>query len=672
MSTLIYPGSKPRITAEMFMEAQNLRRDNARAYDAFTNALSRVGFGTSNLLEGTSYPLTRLTRNYLLIQSLYRSNWIIRKVIDGYAEDMVKNWITISSEVTPKKIDQFDKAVDDTGTQEAILRGLKWGRLFGGAGAVIMIDGVSTEELATPLIVEDVPLKSYRGLLVFDRWSGITPSSTIHTDLERPREFGLPESYRVTTESAKSFTVHSTRVLRFTGRDLPQWEWQAEQRWGLSEIEICFDELKKRDNTSWNIASLIFRANIVELKMKDLAQALSGLGKSAPALTNFYNTLSAQTQLMSNQGLMVTDPTEGGGLSTHGYSFGGINDIYVSFMLDMCGATEYPMSRLFGRSSSGLSGTNEGDEHSYYDNVGMKQKRELNPQFKKLFPVIAMSEWGMVPPDFDWQFPPVRTLSNEEQAELASKKVTAILEPFNAGLYGRQTGLKELKGLSEEVSLFSNITDKMIAAADDEVVSAVDEFAAMTENQPGDEDGGKAPKGGDDPNGKKEIPPNNKPKKARDSSTKILTKGPIVAYTKDHNFEGKWAGLHIVIENLPGTTRMGVNKAGQPWSVTMTYPYGYVEGTRGTDGDPVDCFLGPFEEVPLAFAIHTQDPLTGKADEDKVMLGWPDVQQALQAFFENYSSADFFRSVEAIPMKDLPSQLKRLRGKKLKAVDAAA
>lgn len=458
---------KPKVSRAVLDAVTSRRVVDREMMDAFSNMLARTGFGTSNLLEGTTYPLTRLSRNYILMQSLYRSNWIARKLVDCIAEDMVKNWLQIVSDIPPDDIEDFDQTIDRTGTKEKLLTAIQWARLFGGAGAVIMLKGEGNR-LDQPLVAEDVEPGSYRGLLTFDRWSGITPSANLNTDLDNPADYGLPSSYRVTTQTGKSFTVHSSRVLRFTGRSLPQWEFQAEQYWGISEYEVVYDELKKRDNTSWNIASLIFRANIIAMKQKNLSEALSGLGKSAAALQQFHATLTAQTQLMSNQGIMVLP--EEGGLETHQYGFAGINDVYVSFMLDICGACEIPMSRLFGRTVSGLGQTGEGDEHIYYDLIGQKQKRELNPQLQKLFPVIAMSEWGEIPDDFDWQFAPVRSLTNEEQAELAGKKTTAIVETYNAGILDRQTCLKELRAVSEETSMYSNITDEMIEKADDEPI----------------------------------------------------------------------------------------------------------------------------------------------------------------------------------------------------------
>lgn len=75
--------------------APQLRR--ARALDAFTNVLARLGAGTPNLLEGTEYSLQRLSRDFNQLNALYRESWIIRRIIDVIPSDMLKNWITITS-----------------------------------------------------------------------------------------------------------------------------------------------------------------------------------------------------------------------------------------------------------------------------------------------------------------------------------------------------------------------------------------------------------------------------------------------------------------------------------------------------------------------------------------------------------------------------------------------
>ena len=62
-----------------------------RTNDAFQNPMTRTGVFTPNPLEATAYPLTRFTRDWQTINSLYRSHWIVRRIIDVVPEDMIKN-----------------------------------------------------------------------------------------------------------------------------------------------------------------------------------------------------------------------------------------------------------------------------------------------------------------------------------------------------------------------------------------------------------------------------------------------------------------------------------------------------------------------------------------------------------------------------------------------------
>lgn len=669
--------------------------------DAFTNQPARTGFGTSNLLEATEYPLTRLSRNYILMQSLYRSNWIARKVVDCVAEDMMKHWVRFDSDLDPKKIKKFDRAIRTTATRTKLTDAIKWARLFGGAGAVMMIAG-DEGRLDKPLDPDDVGPGEYRGLLVFDRWSGISPGATMIYDLDNPVEFDLPETYLVTTEGGQSLTVHHSRVLRFCGRGLPHWEWQAEQRWGISEYEVIFEELKKRDNTSANIASLVFRANILALRQKDLSQLLTGLGASPQAQKNFNASLQAQVTLMSNQGLMILP--EEGGLEQHTYAFSGISEVYHEFMLDICGAAEIPMSRLFGRSASGLAGTNEGDEHAYYDTIAQKQSRDLDGPLDKLFPIIAMSEWGKVPDDFDYSYNSARSMSAEEKGNLAAIKSTPIFESFNSGIIGRKTALQEMQGLTDETGMFSNIDQDTIDEADDTPITEMQMNQEMALAGAGGEDGeeGEGPGGGQGSNSLTGAPgakaKGNKPNpKAKGKAAKSDAKGKDKGKKKPSKAKGKkksgkakdeatvpvaleetdptveFGGLLVWVENPVGSTRSGTSPDGD-WSVTMTHPYGFIQRSLGVDGDEVDCFLGPNESADKVYIVHTQSPGSDPDadgehtyDEDKVMLGFDSTGDAMAAFFDNYSSPDHFQSVETIHLADFPRKLEHLRGRKLVA-----
>ena len=438
---------------------------DVQVFDSFQNALARIGYGAPNLNETADYVNTRLTRNFMLLTTLYRSHWVIRKIIDVPSEDMCKNWYQFSSDITPEMIDQYQRKEKASKTKAGIVKGLKWGRLYGGGGAVIMIKG-HEDYFDQPLDYDTILPGSYSGLMVFDRWSGIQPNANLIDDLDSP-DFGLPQSYTITLGTgAGSFEVHSSRVLRFPGRYLPFWEEQAEINWGVSEIELVFDELKKRDNASWNIASLLFMANIRVMKMGDLRQMLSSGNQMVQS--KLYSTLSAQNHLMSNQGMLVLDKDDS--YEQHETTgFKGIADVYETFMLDLAGAAEMPVTKLFGRAPAGMNATGESDLQQYYDSIEQKQESTLRPVLEKLMPVIAMSEWGYVPEDLDFVFNPPATVPSDKLAELAAKRTSSVVEVFNTGLISQRIALKELRQMSDETGMWTNITDEEISAADSEV-----------------------------------------------------------------------------------------------------------------------------------------------------------------------------------------------------------
>ena len=430
--------------------------------DAFQNALARLGWGTPNLMEATQYPLTRLTQNYTLMNSLYRSHWVVRRIIDVISEDMCKNWYQVSSQLRPDLIDRIQKLERRTNVKSKILEGLKWGRLYGGAGAIMMIEG-HDGILDQPLDMDSVFPGSFKGLLVVDRWSGIYPGPDLVTDINDP-EFGLPDMYQVTNNITKSvITVHHSRLIRFIGRDLPFWEKQAEVYWGASEIEHVFDELKKRDNTSYNIANLVFHANLKVLQMGDLGQMLATGNEKAKQ--DLYNVIQAQNWLMNNFSMYLLDKDDS--FDTKSYTFSGLSDIYENFMMDVAGAAEIPVTKLFGRSPAGLNATGESDMQNYYDTIETKQEAHLRPALDKLLPVLFMSELGAIPDDMDYRFNPVRRPSDAEKSDQAGKRAEAVISAFNAGLISQRVSLKELRQMEDITGMWSNITDVDINKASD-------------------------------------------------------------------------------------------------------------------------------------------------------------------------------------------------------------
>lgn len=435
------------------------RKKNVRTNDAFSNSLFRLGFGSQSPLEATEYPLTRLTDNYALLNSLYRDNWVVQNVVGIIPDDMTKNWFTVTGSIATDYVAEFERLQRVTQLRDTVNRGLRWGRLYGGAAGLIMIKG-QEGMLDKPLELDMVYPGTFKGIYILDRWSGVTPDLALVTDMSDP-DFGLPEYYSISDSEGRIYAkVHHSRIIRFIGRELPYLEKIAEMYWGESEVEALYNDVVKHDNVANNMAALTFRANIDTMEVQNLDQLFSIAATEQQR--RFWNVMQAQSVCKSNFGVQLVNKDDK--ITNTQYTFTGLKDVYESMCLDLAGASRIPVTKLFGRSPAGMNATGESDLRNYYDYIDSLRENLLKPIIYKLLPVMAMSAWGVVPDDIDITFPPLWTPTAKEVAEIAKYKAETLVAVFQAGLMDQATVQKELKKLSDETGMFDSISDEDIRA----------------------------------------------------------------------------------------------------------------------------------------------------------------------------------------------------------------
>lgn len=96
-------------------------------------------------------------------------------------------------------------------------------------------------------------------------------------------------------------------------------------------------------------------------------------------------------------------------------------------------------------------------------------------------------------------------------------------------------------------------------------------------------------------------------------------------------------GLPITIENAPGSVRRGVGPDGRPWHVRMPVAYGYLKGSLGADSEHVDAYIGHAIDSDRVYVIDQKDARTGKFDEHKAMIAFPNRGVALANYRRAFS-----------------------------------
>ncbi|MDC7221634.1 MAG: hypothetical protein PQJ59_17005 [Spirochaetales bacterium] len=138
-------------------------------------------------------------------------------------------------------------------------------------------------------------------------------------------------------------------------------------------------------------------------------------------------------------------------------------------------------------------------------------------------------------------------------------------------------------------------------------------------------------------------------------------------YDRNYNLQGRisWHGLNIAIENKKGSYRRGVDPYGKPWETYMNYDYGRIVGSKASDNEAVDVYIGPDDAAEYVYIVHQNDPFTGRYDEDKCMCGFPSKESAIEAYLSQYDRPDYLGEVSEMTIKDFKESLKEKYGEAL-------
>lgn len=456
--------------------------------DSFMNAEARLGFGQANTLSAGGYGFNFTTRLRTELEAGYRGNWMIGKAVDVIADDMTQSGITLESKMQPDDEQKMYAAIRDLLLMQRLGDNIRWARLFGGSGAVLMIEG---EDYSTPLKMDRIRKGSFKGLWVLDRWVLIPDATQVVTEFGP--DFGLPKYYYVVADPQqgfdKGYRIHHTRVLRAIGVRLPYYQRTSEQLWGMSVIERIFDRIIAYDSTAMGAAQLVFKAHLRTIYIEGYRELLAAGGKMFEAV---MAQLEHIRRFQTNEGLTVLDAKDKA--ESTSYTFAGLTDLLTWFAQEVSACCDIPMTRMFAQSPGGLNATGDSDLQNYGDMIAKNQETDLRENVTTILDVLHWSIFGAAPPEgFSFAFNPVWQMSESEKAEVSKSETESVVSAYEGGVITQKTALLELKASGKRTGMWSNITEEEIKAAEDMTAPEANAERALeiaeTEPEPGDGDG---------------------------------------------------------------------------------------------------------------------------------------------------------------------------------------
>jgi uncharacterized protein len=458
-------------------EATPRKKLSVFTQDGFDNFLSRIGLNNENALSDSTYTFNLVTRNRILLEASYRGSWIVGAMVDLVAEDMTRAGVDITAS-SDEDTKVFEKAQVRLQIWSSIATLIKWGRLYGGAIGVMQIEG---QDLSTPLDIETVGEGQFKGIVVYDRWM-LNP--ILSPVIMSGPDMGLPLIYQIVSsalqnlgnpgpdnlkegekwEIAGIINVHHSRCIRYTGIDLPFFQAITEMMWGESVLERLWDRLVAFDNATMSSAQLIDRANLRTIGIEGLREIIAAGGQAQKGLTQMFEMMRL---MQVNEGITLIDKNDE--FASTAYSFAGLSDMLLQFGQQLSGASGVPMVRLFGQSPAGLNSTGESDIRMYYDTIKAQQEAKLRNPMSDLLQVLWRSTFGKpTPDDFDFEFTPLWQMDATDRAQNAKTNTETIIGAHEAGLLPLDSAMRDLRSISGETGLFSNLSEEDITDAESE------------------------------------------------------------------------------------------------------------------------------------------------------------------------------------------------------------
>jgi phage-related protein (TIGR01555 family) len=332
-----------------------------------------------------------------------------RMLSEKTAQAMTRKWIKVHSKGDDDKserISQIEDALTRFKVRELFTEAAIHDGFFGRAQLFVDLGEQDGDGLAIPLFEDSTIMKGKLRKFKLVEAMFTYPNSYSASNPLRDDYFN-PSSWFVMGQK-----VHSTRLLTFVGRPLPDILKPAYNFGGMSMSQLAMPYVNNWLKTRESVNRLIsnYSTSGVSTNMNNVLMGDSG------------DDLMARAQLFAemrdNQGLMLLDKdTEeffqfNTPLST-------LDQLQAQAQEHMASVASMPLPILLGITPSGLNASAEGDIEIFYDHVRDMQERLFRDNLTKVVKLIQLSEFGDVDDDIVFDFV---SLWQQTESELAANR----------------------------------------------------------------------------------------------------------------------------------------------------------------------------------------------------------------------------------------------------------
>ena len=609
--------------------------------------------------------------------ALIAQHWLVDKACSMAAHDAVRNGWELKREgkeldpKTAKTIRELDKKFNLKSNLAELTR---YKNIFGIRVALFKVDSDDPDYYEKPFNIDGITKGSYKGISQVDPYWMTPQMTSASTSDPSAIHFYDPEYWVI---SGKKY--HRSHLIICRGPQPADILKPTYIFGGIPLTQRIYERVYAAERTA-NEAPLLAMNKRTNALHVDMEKAIANESK-------FVERLLFWTKHRDNHGVKVLGKDEV--MEQFDTSLADFDAVIMNQYQLVAAIAKTPATKLLGTSPKGFNATGEFEMVSYHEELESIQEHDYDPMLERHY-LIAGRSLGLENFEVEVIWNSVDSVTAKERADLnyvkaqtdeiyANLGATSPDEVRNRVRDDRHSGYNLSEELAEEEF---GMTPENLAEL--EKSSAAETKANASETQAENQ-------GGSSPDGAATV--ENSPTPNEDPASDVKPQGSaprspeqvllaelqakldmlvdaLIPEGQDIEFNGaqsvrrsvspsvtganasvaginnkvpqmepedlwkiKIGGLVNVIENPRGSIRTGKNGN---WQIKMPHHYGYIKGTKGADGDAVDCFIGPNLKAKDVYVVH-QLKQDKTFDEHKCMIGFGSQEEAEKAYMDSYS-----------------------------------
>ena len=380
---------------------------------------SNQGTGFSEMVSQVN-TLFKNNRWYLvsnmrqLLSEIYVEIGLVQTIVDVPVDDGLRGGIEIKSkQLDEDEIVDLNAALDRDDDLNVVAQALKWNRLFGGAGIIILTD----QDASTPLEIESIDKDTPLEFRAVDMWELFwskqnTDDYAVVIDGETDSEVEYYNYYGI--------QLHKSRVIIMRGLTAPSFVRPRLRGWGFSVVEALVRSINQYLKATDLGFEVLDEFKVDVFKIKNLTNTLM----TDEGMNQVRKRIQMANWQKNYQHALVMDSEDD--FDHKQLSWSGLAEAMAGIRMQVAADMRMPLTKLFGVSSAGFN-SGEDDIEVYNSMVESSVRNKCKYELLRLVELKCQKLFGFVPDDISIAFKPLRVLGAEAEENVKTQKFNRLI-----------------------------------------------------------------------------------------------------------------------------------------------------------------------------------------------------------------------------------------------------